>query len=759
MKVLTKNDLVFDKALYEKCLVSFRLAEDYLGLKLHVHAEENQLADGQIFLFNHYARFETVIPVYIFYQELRAFTRTIADHQLFESNKKLRKILCGAGAVPNNLPGLLPFLAAELLKGRKVSIFPEGAMMKSRQVMNEEQQFMVFSPSKQTFRKHHTGAAVLALTLDLFKRRINSLFEKGDTERLNHWRDALEFSNHEELKASIGKPTLIVPGTITFSPLRIGGNFLSNALKLLNRDVSEKVLEEVIIEGNILLKNTDMDIRFGKPIQAHQQWTWWEAWLIDNYFLSIRSLEEFFSLREQEQTWSTRLLTAILYKKTTRIRDEYIRGLYSGITINTGHVGACLVYAHFNRGDREVPKKAFHHALYYTVKELQRVPDIHLIYRLSKPENYRYLYLGQSPTFMEWLDIAVRAGLLKVQEDCYVLLDKLGHDHGFHEIRLENPLLVSANEVAAVPAVNTAIAKAMDKAASHDPMYFSTQLWDDELRAYAWEAEKFNREEYREINRLETATEERGPYLLTHNDATRTGILLVHGFLSSPAELSAYGNHIYELGFNVLGVRLAGHGTSPCDLATRSWNDWLESVRHSYEILSAISTGVILVGFSVGGTLALLLAAMDKPDNLKGVAGICSALKVRDNKLKYAPLAHAFSRVSGHFRTGSLAMNYRLTNTGQPTTNYQSMPISALVELRKVMAIANDRLQDIEGPLLVVQSRMDTIVDSESAEQIIEKSAAKNRELVWIETDNHYILRENTLNTWDVLDGFIRKHQ
>jgi esterase/lipase len=758
MELLTKTDLIFDKDLYEKCLVGFRRAEDYLGLKLHVHAEENQLAEGQIFLFNHYARFETVIPVYIFYKQLGAFTRTIADHQLFSANKRLRKFLCGAGAVPNNLPGLLPFLAAELLKGHKVSIFPEGAMMKTRQILNEDQQYMVFSHRKQTFRKHHSGAAVLALTLDLFKRRIQSLFEKGDMERLDHWRDALEFASHAELKASIEKPTLIVPGTITFSPLRIGGNFLSKALKLLNRDVSDIVLEEVMIEGNILLKNTDMDVRFGKPLQAHQQWTWWEAWLIDNYFLSIRSLEEFFGLREQAQTWSTRLLTNILYQKTTRIRDEYIKGLYSGITINTGHIGASLVYAYFHRGEREIAQITFHHALYYAVKALQKVPDLHLNASLSKPENYRLLYLGQSPKFKEWLDIAVRAGLIEVQYDKYFLLDKLAQTHGFHEIRLENPLLVSSNEVAVVPAIKTAIATAMDKATNHDQVYFATQLWDDELRAFAWEVEQFNREEYREINALETATEESEPYLLIHKDSPRTGILLVHGFLSSPVELAAYGKHIHELGYNVLGVRLAGHGTSPCDLATRSWENWLESVRRSHTILSAFSPGIIVVGFSVGATLALLHAA-DKPDNLKGVVGICTALKVRDRKIKYAPLAHAFSRFSGQFIKGRLAMHYRRSNTSQPATNYQSIPLSALAELVELKAVAKDRLKDIKAPLLFMQCRMDPVVDSEGVRQIIEKSASKHRDIVWLGTDSHHVLQDNSSNSWDVLDEFIFKYQ
>ena len=70
--------------------------------------------------------------------------------------------------------------------------------------------------------------------------------------------------------------------------------------------------------------------------------------------------------------------------------------------------------------------------------------------------------------------------------------------------------------------------------------------------------------------------------MLTHEKKPAIGMLLVHGFLSSPAELSDYGEHVHQQGFNVLGVRLTGHGTSPYDLNNRSWEEWLDSVRRGH---------------------------------------------------------------------------------------------------------------------------------------------------------------------------------
>ena len=90
------------------------------------------------------------------------------------------------------------------------------------------------------------------------------------------------------------------------------------------------------------------------------------------------------------------------------------------------------------------------------------------------------------------------------------------------------------------------------------------------------------------------------------------GIVLVHGFLASPA-VKEFGDHFVGLGHPVIGVRLSGHGTSPWDLRDQSRQDWLDSVRHSYEIMSRLTERVCLIGFSTGGSLALRLAATSRP--------------------------------------------------------------------------------------------------------------------------------------------------
>ena len=45
--------------------------------------------------------------------------------------------------------------------------------------------------------------------------------------------------------------------------MRVGDNLLRRGVELFNRGISRRLSEELLIEGNILFKHTDMDIRLG----------------------------------------------------------------------------------------------------------------------------------------------------------------------------------------------------------------------------------------------------------------------------------------------------------------------------------------------------------------------------------------------------------------------------------------------------------------------------------------------------------------
>ena len=92
-------------------------------------------------------------------------------------------------------------------------------------------------------------------------------------------------------------------------------------------------------------------------------------------------------------------------------------------------------------------------------------------------------------------------------------------------------------------------------------------------------------------------------------DAGPIGVLLVHGFTGCPASMRPMGEWLAERGISSVGPRLAGHGTSWNDLETTTWQDWEREAEDGLSDLAGRCGDVIVVGLSMGGALALHLAA------------------------------------------------------------------------------------------------------------------------------------------------------
>lgn len=91
------------------------------------------------------------------------------------------------------------------------------------------------------------------------------------------------------------------------------------------------------------------------------------------------------------------------------------------------------------------------------------------------------------------------------------------------------------------------------------------------------------------------------------------GALLVHGLYSSPADFGELPSRLHQRGFDVFAPLLPGHGRKPDDLS-RVWAaEYRKAVRAAYDELAAKHARVVVVGHSMGATLAMLTAAERKP--------------------------------------------------------------------------------------------------------------------------------------------------
>lgn len=91
----------------------------------------------------------------------------------------------------------------------------------------------------------------------------------------------------------------------------------------------------------------------------------------------------------------------------------------------------------------------------------------------------------------------------------------------------------------------------------------------------------------------------------------RGAVLLLHGLSDAPYSLHAVGAEFRDRGFDVVTLRLPGHGTVPAALTKVDWEDWAAATtlaaRHA-AALAGPDKPFYIAGYSTGAPLALMVA-------------------------------------------------------------------------------------------------------------------------------------------------------
>ena len=731
--------------IYDFCVKAFRTTKKLLKLNIKLHQDDasdnDTVQQGNIFLFNHFARFETFIPQYLIKEATGAYCRSVAAAEFFEGDERFRQFLYSIGVVPNNLPNLFPLLARELLHGRKLIVFPEGGMVKDKRVVDHRGEYNVFSRTANERRKHHRGSAVIALALDAFKTALLHDHAAGKYDRVERWAEQLGFDDVEHLMMQAVKPTIIVPSHITFYPIRVSDNILHQAARLFNRGINKRFAEELIIEGNLLFKQTDMDIRFSRPIVAGDYWRWWEKRLLPNVVHRFESLDELFALKPKPGHWGGRIHAIGMKAKSSKLRDAYMQSMYEAVTVNLSHIASLIVLQLFRKDLRRINCGRLHKMLYLSIKLLQRSSyDLHR--SLLNPEEYGAIINKGSSRLEQFLKTAQNMQLLHIDQGEYVLDQKLIHDFEIDEVRTENLISVYANEISPLSKVTRIIENAMARSDKVDARALADYRFDDELLAYEWDYRKFQRARYQEINKQQTQTADANCYLLKSKRKSAGAVLLIHGFLSGPAELRSLGERLHAAGFHVLGVRLKGHGTSPWDLRNRSWHDWAASVERGYDIIKAYSQAVHIIGFSTGGLLALNHAANFPSRRIKSVISVSAPVHFRNKNMIFVPLLHHANRLVSWVTSEGL-VPFRPNEPENPQVNYQHIPIRALYQLQQFIDHLTKNSLTINADVHFFQGDKDPVVDPESVKTLEKLITAESKTVTMLDSDLHGVVYRN----------------
>lgn len=195
-------------------------------------------------------------------------------------------------------------------------------------------------------------------------------------------------------------------------------------------------------------------------------------------------------------------------------------------------------------------------------------------------------------------------------------------------------------------------------------------------------------------------------FCLHHNQRTGIAVLLIHGWTACPFEMNELGQYLFQKGYNVFGVRLAGHGTQVQDFARYGQEDWKASVANGLKIASLLGEQVVIIGESMGASLATLMA-VEYPTYIFKLILCAPCFWIRDWKAEFATWK-LVQRLIPEVDFGESPEHLR-------GYWYTKVPITGVAELVKVARQARKTGPQLKTPLLLIQSLTDKMVKPKGA--------------------------------------------
>lgn len=679
-----------------------------------------------IYVVNHFTRVETVLLPYVLHKHTGKEIWSLAAGELFVG--RIGQYLLSMGNVSTKDPDRDTIIVNSLLTGEHPwIIFPEGAMIKDKKVVDRTGTFAVYSKGER--RPPHTGAAVLALRAEYYRQRLACFKDRPDKQ--SGIQPVLQRFGLQDINQALNRRTVIVPVNVTYFPIRARENIVLRLARGIAKDLSRRALEELSVEGTVLSKDTDIDITLGEPIEVAPFLQETDcALLIESIDADLNALEQ-----DPESGFN---------EAARRLMVRYMADIYRLTTVNFDHIFGTLIR---HQRARKFTERAYRNRIFLSIHQIKRLGQ-HRLHPLLDQSYRDIIYEDPSPVFTDFLDLCINDGIIRKTPDGYIrnVHARIGKGD-FHTIRKDEITTVIANEVEPL----TLLTSVIRNVAQLPRPVLSAKIRQIFLQE---DKELFEKDYESYYIEGESKPKEVGsPYLLVP-PRHKAGIVLIHGYMAAPMEVRAMADYFVSRGYAVYGVRLRGHGTAPEDLARTPWEEWYESMNRGYAIIKSLTDYIVLGGFSTGGVLALL-AAGRKKDKIKAVFSINAPLQLRNYMARFASQLISMNNLLSRFRRGP-GWDFVENQPENKHINYTRNPITGVKQLGDAMKAMEAVLPQIVVPTLIVQSFRDPIVDPSSGPNIYAQVGTREKELTVFDRARHGIVNgEGADEVFDRVERFL----
>jgi esterase/lipase/1-acyl-sn-glycerol-3-phosphate acyltransferase len=688
------------------------------------HNQGNIPEGPSIFVINHFTRLETLLLPYYLYHLTKTTIWSLAADGLFKGG--LKPYFDRVGVVSTKDPERDRLIIKTLLAGEAHwIIFPEGRMVKNKKIIEKGRYMVSYAGGKHP---PHTGAAYLAMRAEFYRQRLLKLQHQipEESERL------LPKFNLTSVSEISDQGTFIVPVNITYYPLRARVNVLNKLAERFVDGLPERAVEELMTEGAMLFSGVDIDIRFGKPIEIAP-------------YLEERSIQKDIQSSEPFDLDQPLSCVSCMRKVALKLTNRYMGAIYALTTVNHDHIFASLLkHSPINR----IHMDDWRRRAFLAIARDAQQSKYHLHHGLN--ENQSHLLIDDRFGKIEDFISIAQEKKVVTRQFPYLLRNrrKLSSMFDFHRARIDNPIAVIANEVEPLVELHKQISRLCWL-----PGYWIRHRLARFLRNQA--KQRFHHDYERYFLKGESKPKTIGRPILIKGRSRNLGIVLSHGYMAAPEEVRGLAEYLGRMGYWVYAPRLAGHGTSPEDLAQRNYAEWIESMEEGYLVIRTLCRHVVVGGFSTGAALALELAT--RLTDLAGVFAVSAPLRLQDLGSRFVPAVDTWNKLMNRVHLNDAKFEYVENHPENPHINYIRNPIAGVRQLERLMDFLEPKLDKITIPTLVVQSQKDPVVHPKGSKKIFNQIGSIDKQYAVFNIKRHGILiGEGSERVYRTIGDFIQ---
>jgi carboxylesterase len=226
---------------------------------------------------------------------------------------------------------------------------------------------------------------------------------------------------------------------------------------------------------------------------------------------------------------------------------------------------------------------------------------------------------------------------------------------------------------------------------------------------------------------------------LSRNTPESPAVLLLHGAGDTPQTLRYLAAFLHDRGYAVHAPLLPGHGRTVREFASVSADAWTNAAREHLRALRERHEWTAVVGLSMGGALAVQLAA-ETPD-LPALGLLAPYLSMPLHARRAARWASLWGPLVPYVPALPKGSTRSIHDPGESaqSLSYGVFSARALHALWITVQRATDALPRVNVPTLMVQSREDNRISVAEGQRAFDRLGSRDKRLVWTEGAGHVL--------------------